>query len=229
MLVDLTTSFLSAFGMITVVMIVLMLCGRGAELRGAGAIRAGKVLLFSTIAGLLAMVPNILPCVGVLGLMGIINVPLEIGSILTASVALGVAVDDTLHFTTWFRRGLSEGRDRVQSVLFAYQRCGAAMTQTSLVCGLGLLVYAISPFVPMARFAWLMFAILMFALLADLVVMPAILVSPLGRFFEPFSWAAKPTIRAISGITRTHAGERRIGTSASSLERRDDVAAVKEA
>jgi len=58
------------------------------------------------------------------------------------------------------------------------------MTQTSFVCGLGLLTFAYSSFVPISRFAWVMFAMLMAALIADLVVLPAILLSPLGNSFQ---------------------------------------------
>lgn len=185
MLVDLIISFLGAFGMIAVVMITLMLVASASELRAAAWSTRFKIVVFRIIAGMLSMIPNVLPCVAVLGLLGLANIPLEIGSILTASVALGVAVDDTLHFTNWFRRGLMDNLDRRQAVMFAYARCGTAMMQTSLICGLGLLVFVISPFVPMSRFAWLMFAMLSSALLSDLIVLPAILISPLGRFFQP--------------------------------------------
>ena len=58
------------------------------------------------------------------------------------------------------------------------------MTQTSLICGLVYLVFAFSPFIPTARFAWLMFAMLFAALATDVLLLPAILLSPLGRFFE---------------------------------------------
>ena len=59
------------------------------------------------------------------------------------------------------------------------------MVQTTLICGLGLVVFAYSDFLPMSRFGWCMFALLMLALFADLVVLPAILLSPLGRPFLP--------------------------------------------
>ena len=58
------------------------------------------------------------------------------------------------------------------------------MTQTSLICGLGLLAYSFSPFVPISRFSWLMFLMLSTALLGDLILLPALLTGPLGRFFE---------------------------------------------
>ena len=66
------------------------------------------------------------------------------------------------------------------------------MTQTSLIVGLGLLVYAVSDFGPIDRFAYLMFTILMLALLADLTVTPALLYSPFGRLFLPIRTKAAP-------------------------------------
>ena len=61
------------------------------------------------------------------------------------------------------------------------------MIQTSLICSLGLVVFAASDFSPIARFGWCMFSLLLLALVADLVVLPAILLSPLGRPFLPRS------------------------------------------
>ena len=61
------------------------------------------------------------------------------------------------------------------------------MIQTSLICSLGLVVFAASDFSPIARFGWCMFALLQLALVADLVVLPAILLSPLGSPFLPRS------------------------------------------
>jgi hypothetical protein len=58
------------------------------------------------------------------------------------------------------------------------------MLQTSLICGLGLLVFAASPFMPVARFAWLMFILLMAALVGDLLALPALLASPAGRLIH---------------------------------------------
>ncbi|NOY30536.1 MAG: MMPL family transporter [Planctomycetes bacterium] len=183
MLEDLIHSFVLAFGLIAVMMIGLALMGSGSEFSQAASGSAWLLVLCrKVLAGLVSMVPNVLPCVVVLGGMGVIGVPLEIGSIMTASVALGIAVDDTLHFITWFRRGLANGQSRVEAVRYAYARCATAMTQTSFICGLGLLTFASSSFVPISRFAWVMFAMLIAALVV--VVLPAMLLSPLGGLFQ---------------------------------------------
>lgn len=161
---DLFASFLTAFGVIAVMMTLVQ--------AGVG-------------AGLLAMVPNVFPAVVVFGLLGWMQFPLDIGSVMTASVAVGIAVDDTLHFLSFFRQRLAGTADRLEAVHFACCHCGLAMLQTSAVCGLGLLAFAASSFVPTARFAWMMLAMLFLALVGDLVLLPALLIGPLGRLFQP--------------------------------------------
>jgi len=146
------------------------------------------MLLFrNVLCGAICMIPNLLPSATVFGLMGWLDRPVEIGSILTASAALGVAVDDSLHFITWFRRRLQQGSSVRDAVAYAYHRCGLAMLQTTMVCGLGLAVFVFSPFAPIARFGVFMAALLALALVADLLLLPAILLSPLGRWFVPRS------------------------------------------
>ncbi|MFM8726023.1 MAG: efflux RND transporter permease subunit, partial [Planctomycetaceae bacterium] len=135
--------------------------------------------------GVLAMASNVFPIVIAFGLMGLLAVPMDIGSVMTASIALGIAVDDTLHFLTFFRRELHQpGATRRSAVLATYLDCGPAMIQTSVSCGLGLLVFAFSDFVPTSRFAVLMAFLLALALAGDLLLLPALLLSPAGKLFE---------------------------------------------
>jgi hypothetical protein len=142
------------------------------------------VALRSLPAGLVAMAPNLFPAVVVFGFMGWTGQLVEIGSVMTASAALGIAVDDTFHFLTWFRRGSLEGMSRRQSLSFAYQRCAEAMIHTTVICSLALAVFALSTFMPVVHFAWLMVTLLMAALAGDLIFLPALLAGPAGRAFE---------------------------------------------
>jgi uncharacterized protein len=122
---------------------------------------------------------------------------LVIGTMMTASVAMGVAVDDTIHFLSWFRAYLDEGKTRVEAVVETYRRVGPAMTQTTIVGGLGLFVFALSTFVPTQQFGTLMLVMLGAALVGDLVMLPAILAGPLGRFFKPRLDASGRPIKAL--------------------------------
>lgn len=141
------------------------------------------VVLRSPLAGLVSMIPNVFPIVMVFGALGWLGIKVDIGIMMTASVALGVAVDDTVHFLTWYRRGVSQGMNRKQAVMLSYDRCATAMMQTTLIGGLGLAVFATSSFTPTQQFGYLMITMLGTALVGDLLLLPAILCSPLGKFF----------------------------------------------
>lgn len=143
------------------------------------------VVLRSPAAGLASMIPNVFPIVMVFGALGWLGIKVDIGIMMTASVALGVAVDDTLHFVTWFGRGIREGLDRRSATLQAFDRCATAMAQTTLIAGLGLAVFAVSTFTPTQEFGCLMVVMLGTALVGDLILLPALLCGPLGRFFAP--------------------------------------------
>lgn len=170
---DLFTSFLSACGVISLVMMVV----------------EGGV-----VAGAVAMIPNVFPMILLFGLLGWTGSALDIGSVMTASIALGMAVDGTFHFLTFFRRGLAEGTGgtqtasvmaRIAAVHAAFRHSAAALCASSFVCGLGILAFAPSEFAPTQRFAWMLSLLVAAALVGDLVVLPALLASPAGRWFRP--------------------------------------------
>ncbi len=118
---------------------------------------------------------------------------------MTASVAMGVAVDDTIHFLSWFRAHLDRGMDRVEAVIETYRRVGPAMTQTTIVGGLGLFVFALSTFTPTQRFGTLMLVMLAAALVGDLILLPALLAGPAGKWFKPRTDATGRPIHSDAG------------------------------
>jgi len=140
-------------------------------------------LLWSPSAGLVSMLPNVFPVILIFGAMGYIGLKVDIGTMMTASVAMGVAVDDTIHFLMWFRKGIKRGLGRLDSIELAYEHVATAMTQTTLIGGLGLSVFWFSTFTPTQRFGVMMLTLLSAALVGDLVFLPAILASPIGKLF----------------------------------------------
>ena len=146
-------------------------------------------------AGMVAMIPNIIPVVFIFGLMGWLGIAIDIGSMMTASIALGVAVDDTIHFLSWFRGNVLELKDRRAAIVASYKQCGTPTLQAACISGLGLSVFAFSTFTPTQRFGWLMLTILVAGVIAELVLLPAILAGPLGCVFDPkttkHSWWSK--------------------------------------
>jgi predicted RND superfamily exporter protein len=171
LLTSLISSIGWAFVMICAVMMVLL--------------RTRRWQLLNIQGGLVSMIPNVFPVVIIFGAMGHLNVLVDIGTMMTASVAMGVAVDDTIHFLTWFRNGIRQGMARNQAIQEAYSRVALAMTQTTLIGGFGLSIFAMSTFTPTQRFGTMMLTLLAAALVGDLVLLPAILASPLGKCFEP--------------------------------------------
>jgi predicted RND superfamily exporter protein len=135
-------------------------------------------------AGVLLMVPSVFPAVVVFGVMGWLGILVDTGTVMTPAVALGVTVDDVVHFMLWYRSGLLQGLDRRQSILLAYKGCARAMYQSWGVIGLGLAVFALSPFMPTQRFGYMMVALLSASLVGNLVVLPALLASPFGAIFS---------------------------------------------
>jgi predicted RND superfamily exporter protein len=137
----------------------------------------------SIFGGAVVMLPNALPVLVVFGGMGWLGVPVDIGSMMAASIALGVAVDDTIHYLTWYREGLNEYGERNAAIISAYRRCSPPTLQSALICWLGLAVFALSTFTPTQRLGWLMMTILLAGVVAELIMLPAILAGPLGKAF----------------------------------------------
>ncbi len=136
-------------------------------------------------AGAIAMIPNVMPILLVFGSMGWLGVSIDIGSMMSASIALGVAVDDTIHFLSWFRTDLNRLKDRKLAIVSAYRRCATPTLQAALISGIGLSVFAFSTFTPTQRFGWLMLTILIAGVISELILLPSILAGPLGAAFEP--------------------------------------------
>lgn len=134
-------------------------------------------------AGLLLVLPAVFPAVIIFGLMGWTGRIVDIGTVMAPSVALGVTVDDVVHFMLQFRSALAKGKTRRQAVTCAYQHCARAMYQSWGVIGLGLSVFALSPFTPTQRFGYMMVTLLTASLVGNLLLLPSLLAGPLGSLF----------------------------------------------
>jgi len=166
-------------------------------------------------AGLVLLLPAAFPAVLVFGAMGwgnaLVkwmhsgNLFIDIGTVMAPSVALGVTVDDVVHFMLWFRRGIADGLDRRQATMLAYKGCARAMYQSWGVIGIGLSVFSLSPFGPTQRFGHMMLAMLTIALVGNLVLMPALLSGPLGAVF---AWS----VQRIERKKAAKEGKRRVIT-----------------
>ena len=161
---SLISSFGLAFGLILVVFVVT---------------------LRSVPAAVVAMIPNLMPITVVFGATSWLQQRIDIGSMITASIALGIAVDGTLHYLAWFKLALKKGRTRQEAAVEALVHSGPAIWQTSVAVALGLLILVPAELRLISRFGSLMACMIGVALLGDLVLLPQLLAGPLGRLFEP--------------------------------------------
>jgi predicted RND superfamily exporter protein len=166
--------------------------------------------------GLVAMLPNVLPVLMVFGGMGWLKIEVDVGSMMTASIALGVAVDDTIHYLNWYREELDKLKDRKLAILAAYKHCATPTFQAAIISGLGLSCFALSTFTPTQRFGYLMLVILWAGVVAELIFFPALLAGPLGVVFKPRKQKAEaePTVSeaqpALTLVTEPHVEERSV-------------------
>jgi predicted RND superfamily exporter protein len=184
------------------------------------------------VAGFLAMIPNVLPIGAVFGVISWYGLPVDIGSTVTASIALGITIDGTLHLITWFRLGIKQGNSRAEAVSLALGHCGPAMWQTTLVVSLGLLMLLPADLILVSRFGWLMSALLGAASVSDLVLTPALLAGPLGYIIERCTpvdpaVAAKSTARqetpapVVADVPKSIPAKPHIGTKTVRIRRVD--------
>lgn len=145
----------------------------------------------SWATALVMLLMSIFPTAIVFGSMGLLGVVVDIGSVMTPCVAVGVTVDDVIHFLLCHRRGLHQGLTVADATQLAYDTCGRAIVQSWGIIGIGLAAFALSSFVPTFRFGMLMLLLLTAGMLGNLLFLPALLAGPIGRWLRK-SVAAKP-------------------------------------
>lgn len=133
--------------------------------------------LRSVAIGALSLVPNVFPIVLNFGIMGALGIPLNTATALISVVALGIAVDDTIHFLTEYNRRRAQGAAIQDSVQRAFLDKGMAMTATSLILVIGFGVLMLSNFVPTVSFGGLSAVIMVTAWTGDLILLPALLLA----------------------------------------------------
>lgn len=130
----------------------------------------------SVSASAVCMLPNLAPIVLIFSLMGALGIWLDMATAMIASVAVGIAVDDTIHVFEGYRRRRQRGLSPGRALARTYRQAGRAVTATTLVlCGQFLLLTT-SRFVPTVEFGLLTAVGLFTALLFDLLFLPALLI-----------------------------------------------------
>ncbi len=133
-----------------------------------------RLLLPGMRLAVLALVPNLWPVAAMLGLMGWYGVPLDIATVMVASVVLGLAVDNTLHTLGHFRR-LAAAQGAREAVVRSLEITAPACLLTGVILAAGFGVCAFSDFAPVARFGALSAFAIVVAVLGNLFLLPALL------------------------------------------------------
>ena len=125
--------------------------------------------------GLIAMLPNLSPIIVTLGVIGWFDLPLDMFTMLIASIAIGLAVDDTVHFMHHFRRYYDQTGDVLTAVRETLHTAGRAMLVTSVVLSLGFFIFMFASMNNLFYFGLLTGITIIVALLADFFLAPALM------------------------------------------------------
>lgn len=123
--------------------------------------------------GLLAIVPNLFPVLAVFGVMGWMDISLNVATVMLASVALGVVDDDTIHFISRYRRETSAGASTDEAIWTATAHEGRAAMTTALINSCAFAVLMLSEYRPTAWFGGLLALTMVVAFLAEVFILPA--------------------------------------------------------
>ena len=142
----------------------------------------------------IAIIPNIVAALQVLGLMGWLGISLDIMTITIAAIVIGIAVDNTIHYVHRFTEEFPRDNDYWATVGRCHNSIGRAMYYTAVTITLGFLILALSNFVPTIYFGLLTGFSMVVALLADLTLLPLLLVllKPLGPAVQPAQAVTSP-------------------------------------
>jgi len=133
------------------------------------------VTLGSLQAGVMSIVPNLIPATLAFGLMGLLEVPLDTDTLMIAPLIIGIAVDDTIHFISHYRMSLAQNHNMRIALVETIKEVGQAVTFTTLILGCGFLMLTFSDYLGLAKIGGFGSLAIFVALLCDLLFFPALI------------------------------------------------------
>ncbi len=134
--------------------------------------------------GLISMIPNLAPIITVLGLMGWLSINLDMFTMLIASIVIGLAVDDTIHFMYNFKRYYKQTGDLHGAVENTLMTAGRAMLTTSVVLSIGFFIFMFAAMNNLFYFGLLAGSAVLLALGADLLLAPALMTLVINKNYR---------------------------------------------
>ncbi len=133
-------------------------------------------LVFRSVRlGFISILPNAVPIIINFGIMGFFDIPLNTATAIISAVALGIAVDDTIHFLIEYQLQRAGGKQRSEAILASIREKFSPMLSTSLILVFAFGILVFSSFVPTVQFGLLCALIMLTALIGDVAVLPAVL------------------------------------------------------
>lgn len=133
-------------------------------------------LFFMSIRiGLLSLIPNAVPVLLVYGLMGILAIPLNLATALIATIAIGIAVDDTVHHMVTYRRELAAHGDRTRAMNNTMRSQAPPIIYVSVALAAGFFVFGFSTLLPAVHFGILSGLVMLIAMVGELVLTPIVM------------------------------------------------------
>jgi predicted RND superfamily exporter protein len=134
------------------------------------------VMIGNRQRGLLSVIPNLFPVLLVLGVMGWAGIGIDASTLMVGGIILGLAVDDTIHFFHSYERAFRQTGDVRRAIRRTLETTGVAIVTTSLVLSAGFLSFGFAYMTNVSTLGLLLAFATLMALLADLVLVPALLV-----------------------------------------------------
>jgi predicted RND superfamily exporter protein len=123
----------------------------------------------------LFIIPNVLPIVLVVGVMGWLGLSIDIGVAISGAIIIGVAVDDTIHFLVKYREARGRGESLEEALAYVMQYAGSAIIFTTVILSSAFMIFIFSEFLPNVNFGIVTSIALIIAVLVDLFMLPAVL------------------------------------------------------
>jgi len=139
------------------------------------------ILFRSFLIAFVGMLSNIVPISILFGIMGWLNIPLDIMTITIAAISIGIGVDDTIHYIHRFHEELKKDHNYINAMERSHETIGYAMVYTSVAIILGFSILVLSNLIPTIYFGLLTVTVMITVLAADLLLLPRLLI-----IFKPY-------------------------------------------
>ena len=133
------------------------------------------VLFQSVSLAIIGIIPNILSAAIILGLMGLLNIPLDMMTITIASISIGIAVDNAIHYIYRFREEFKRTGDYIETLHYCHANIGRAVFYTAITIIVGFSILVMSNFIPTIYFGLLTATVMVIALFAALTLLPKLI------------------------------------------------------